>query len=300
MNKNRSSIIYPMTWEQAVQWMRSQPRHRDLVRACFYDDPLAEAAKRFHAEAEWKSVAALLPSPLGKALDVGAGRGIASYALAADGWRVVALEPDPSDLVGAGAIRMLAGETGADIEVVEEWGERLPFADRTFDCVHARQVLHHARDLGMLCREMARVLKPGGVFIATREHVIDLPADLAEFLAMHPLHMLYGGENAFGLEQYLDAIVGAGLRLTKILSPLESPINYFPASVGETGDLVASSWPWKRAPAIRKRGAGPIERVLCRIGCIPLSPMPLFPGKPREGRPSFRSCATISTNRRRG
>ena len=169
-------------------------------------------------------------------------------ALAADGWRVVALEPDPSDLVGAGAIRMLAGETGADIEVVEEWGERLPFADRTFDCVHARQVLHHARDLGMLCREMARVLKPGGMFIATREHVIDLPEDLPEFLAMHPLHMLYGGENAFGLEQYLDAIVVAGLRLTKILSPLESPINYFPASVGETGDLAASSWPWKRVP----------------------------------------------------
>ena len=46
----------------------------------------------------------------GQALDVGAGRGIASYALAREGFTVTVLEPDDSHLVGAGAIRSLAEE----------------------------------------------------------------------------------------------------------------------------------------------------------------------------------------------
>lgn len=59
--------------------------------------------------------------------------------------------------------------------------------------VFARQVLHHARNLEMLCREVSRVLKPHGIFIATREHVISKPEDLARFLKKHPLHQFYGG-----------------------------------------------------------------------------------------------------------
>ena len=35
-----------MTWEQAVLWLRQQPDSADLVRACFYDDPLSAAADR--------------------------------------------------------------------------------------------------------------------------------------------------------------------------------------------------------------------------------------------------------------
>ena len=46
--------------------------------------------------------------------------------------------------------------------VVEAFGDKLPFDDGEFDLVLARQVLHHARDLPQLCREMARVLREGG------------------------------------------------------------------------------------------------------------------------------------------
>ena len=45
-----------------------------------------------------------------QALDLGAGRGISSYALAREGWQVTALEPDPSMLIGAGAIRSLVAK----------------------------------------------------------------------------------------------------------------------------------------------------------------------------------------------
>ncbi|SPF35423.1 Methyltransferase type 11 [Syntrophobacter sp. SbD1] len=224
---------YPMTWEQAVDWLREQPDQTPLVRACFFDDPLLEAARRYHAGSEWSAVRELLPRLPGIALDVGAGRGIASYALASDGWTTTALEPDPSLLVGAEAIRTMAAEGELPITVVTDFGERMPFRDESFDVVHARQVLHHARDLEHLCREFRRVLKPGGTFIATREHVVDKESDLAGFLDAHPLHHLYGGENAFPLSRYLSALTRAGLEITTILSPWETDINLYPATLDD-------------------------------------------------------------------
>jgi len=225
------SSVHAGTWENAVAALKAQPEQRALVEACFYDDPLHAAADRYHASGEWVAVRGLLGARRGHALDMGAGRGISSYALARDGWQVTALEPDGSDLVGAGAIRQLSADAGVPIEVVQTWGEKLPFADEVFDVVHCRQVLHHARDLKQLCLESARVLRPGGVLIATREHVISTPGDLQIFLDGHPLHCLYGGENAYLLDQYLGAISGAGLRIEQVLNPYQSDINTYPDSV---------------------------------------------------------------------
>jgi SAM-dependent methyltransferase len=216
------------TWEAAVTWLRDQPDRRQLVLDAFYDDPLTAAAERYHASGEWRAVSRLLVGHTGTALDVGAGRGIASYALAREGFEVKALEPDPSGIVGAAAIRKLAEDTALPIEVIEEFSERLPFRDFAFDVVFARAVLHHTRDLGGACREIFRVLKPGGIFIAAREHVISKETDLAQFLDKHPLHHLYGGEHAFPLESYIGALSHAGFGPIEILSPLKSPINLFP------------------------------------------------------------------------
>jgi SAM-dependent methyltransferase len=226
------------TWEDAVIWLRYQPDQRQLVLDAFYDDPLIAAAKRYFLSAEWQSVSALLKSRSGRALDVGAGRGIASYALARSGFAVTALEPDPSPIVGASAIRSLAAETGLPIEVVQEFSERLPFADETFDVVFARAVLHHTRDLDVACHEMFRVLRPGGVLIAAREHVISRESDLQQFLLQHPLHHLYGGEHAFLLDRYLGALTDAGFTAIETLAPLRSPINLFPHTIDTLRETV--------------------------------------------------------------
>jgi SAM-dependent methyltransferase len=228
-----------ITWEDAVVWLKQQPEQIGLVRSCFFDDPLTEAAERYYQSTEWQAVQRMLPRTPGKALDLGAGRGISSYALAKDGWDTTALEPDKSKIVGAGAIRSLASDAGLKIEVIERWGEKLPFADGTFDVVHGRQVLHHAKDLKQLCSEIGRVLKKGSFFIATREHVISKRGDLDSFLKSHPLHKLYGGENAYLLDEYLSAINQAGIRLTHILNPFQSDINLFPETIDSLKVMIA-------------------------------------------------------------
>ena len=247
-----------MTWEQAVDWLKSQPGHLDLVRACYYDDPLAAAAQRFYDSAEWQAVRELLRGRSGAALDIGAGRGISSYALARDGWIVSALEPDPSESVGAGAIRQLSEATNVSIKTVVEWGERLPFADATFDLVYCRAVLHHARNLQDLCREASRVLRPGGLFLATREHVLSKENDLEAFLNSHPLHLFYGGEHAYVLSEYLEAIEKAGLKISRIFNPNGSDINLHP----NTRAQLKQNWARKlRLPISRMIPAAALDYV---------------------------------------
>jgi SAM-dependent methyltransferase len=219
-----------MSWEAAVNLFRCNPENKNLARACYFDDPLSSACERYYSSIEWCGIAKLLGSRRGAALDVGAGRGIASYALARDGWATTALEPDPSEIVGAGAIRAMAKESCLQINVIETWGEKLPFADNSFDLVFCRQVLHHANDLLTFCREIHRVLRPGGCLLAIREHVISKPSDLALFLANHPLHKYYGGEHAYTLKEYVDCITAPGMVLSAIINPLESEINTFPLS----------------------------------------------------------------------
>jgi SAM-dependent methyltransferase len=216
------------SWEEAVEWLLSQPSQQELVKACYFDRPIRVAAERFRNSEEWQAVRAWLPERPGTVLDVGAGNGIASYALALDGWETTALEPESSRWVGAGAIRELAAEAGLKINVVQGLGESLPFADATFDAIHARQLLHHARELGWLCQELCRVLKPQGTFLATREHVISSAGQLAAFYRKHPLHRLYGGENAFKLREYLGALRSAGFVVVEVMGPFDSCINYAP------------------------------------------------------------------------
>ena len=247
------------SWEDAVQWLITQPDKAALVEACYFDPPLSDAVHRYWLSPEWQEVQKILPTKKGIALDLGAGNGLASYALARDGWHVDAVEPDPSDLVGAGAIRRIAREQSLPIKVRSEFGETLGFEDARFDVIFARQVLHHARSLSLLCKELHRVLKPGGKLIAVRDHVITRDTDLTAFLEKHPLHRYYGGENAYRLDQYVSSLTSAGFCITNTLGPLSSAINLAPF----TRDLMIKK-------IMVRFGASPIVHLVARLITLPV------------------------------
>jgi ubiquinone/menaquinone biosynthesis C-methylase UbiE len=230
------------------------------VRDAYLGRDVQDSARRFAASGEWKAVRRLLRGRIEGAtvVDVGAGSGIASVAFARAGAaRVVAVEPDPSDEVGRGAIGRQAAP--ACVQVVGAFGEGIPLPDACADVVYCRQVLHHADDLVGMIAEMARVLRPGGVFIACREHVVDDRAQLNAFLAAHPVHQLAGGENAFSLDAYRAAITEAGLRVTAELGPWDSVINAFP-TVRSTKALRRYARTWLASRY------GRLGRVAARLG----------------------------------
>lgn len=229
----------PRTWEETFLWFRSQPQNARLSIECYFDDPIEGAAARFFASSEWEAARRLLPAVRGRALDVGSGRGIVAFALAADGWAVEAIEPDPSRIVGAHAIRDLNRRTRVAIRVEQAVGEALPFRAGLFDLVYGRQVLHHMVNPEAFCREAARVLRPGGLLVLAREHVVTFPGDLKRFLNRHDTHFMSGGEYAYRVRAYRDFLEAAGLEVTHVLSTMSSEINLFPHTRASLSALVA-------------------------------------------------------------
>jgi SAM-dependent methyltransferase len=114
------------------------------------------------------SAAYLLPHlrPGFRLLDVGCGPGTISIDLAgrvAPG-RVVGIDAAEGPLEAARRAAAAAEVANVTFQVADAMA--LPFADASFDVVHAHQVLQHVPDpVGML-REMRRVCRPGGIVAA--------------------------------------------------------------------------------------------------------------------------------------
>ena len=102
--------------------------------------------------------------------------------------------------------------------------ESISFADETFDLVVANHVLFYCDDIGQACREIRRVLKPGGVLVAGTygsAHMKEISRLVMEFddriiLAAENLYDRFGKENGSDIlqstfeqvewRQYEDAI----------------------------------------------------------------------------------------------
>jgi SAM-dependent methyltransferase len=106
-------------------------------------------------------------APGARVLDLGCGEGRHVHGLAMlPGVVAVGLDPDAASLVkardglatlaGAGPAAFLRGSAYA-----------LPFADGAFDAVICSEVLEHLDDYPAALAEIARVLRPGGRFVAT-------------------------------------------------------------------------------------------------------------------------------------
>jgi demethylmenaquinone methyltransferase/2-methoxy-6-polyprenyl-1,4-benzoquinol methylase len=102
-------------------------------------------------------------------LDVATGTGLVARELARKNLRVVGLDQSPSMLRrGVAGVR----EAGQDdrIRFVLGQAQALPFPDESFDALTFTYLLRYVDDPGATLRELARVVRPGGVMAALEFH----------------------------------------------------------------------------------------------------------------------------------
>jgi ubiquinone/menaquinone biosynthesis C-methylase UbiE len=127
----------------------------------------SSAARSAHARRTAKSFTPyVLPyiKPTFSILDVGCGPGTISAdfaALVPDG-QVTCLDASDAALESARETFYTRNLENGEF-VAGDVAGRLPFADGTFDLVHAHQLVIHLQDPGAAVREMRRVLKEGGI-----------------------------------------------------------------------------------------------------------------------------------------
>jgi 2-polyprenyl-6-hydroxyphenyl methylase / 3-demethylubiquinone-9 3-methyltransferase len=128
-------------WSDNIRWVRTL---KNLVpgRLAWFDR---------HIDWQGKAV-----------LDLGCAGGFMAEALAARGAQVTGIDPATDAIAAARAHARAAGvRINYDVGV----GETLPYDAASFDAVVCVDVLEHVADLNRVLAEVARTLRPGGLFL---------------------------------------------------------------------------------------------------------------------------------------
>jgi 2-polyprenyl-6-hydroxyphenyl methylase/3-demethylubiquinone-9 3-methyltransferase len=128
-------------WSDDIRWVRTL---KNLVpgRLAWFDRHIDWAAK--------------------DVLDLGCAGGFMAEAMAGRGATVTGIDPAAEAVAAA---RRHAATEGLSIRYDVGVGEALPYADASFDAVVCVDVLEHVADLAKVLSEVARVLRPGGLFL---------------------------------------------------------------------------------------------------------------------------------------
>lgn len=101
--------------------------------------------------------------PQQQALDIATGGGHTALAVAPYVAQITVSDLTPVMLETARAFLLSQGVTNAQFQLAD--AENLPFAATSFDRVTCRIAPHHFPNVGKAVQEVARVLKPGGLFL---------------------------------------------------------------------------------------------------------------------------------------
>jgi SAM-dependent methyltransferase len=123
------------------------------------------AAATFETYASQSSLLADASAYLGdlggrRVLEYGCGLGELSTLLAKSGARVITFDLSPRSAQIAQQ-RAALNQVGENVALAVAAGERLPYADESFDIIFGKAILHHL-DVTVGWSELYRVLKPGG------------------------------------------------------------------------------------------------------------------------------------------
>jgi demethylmenaquinone methyltransferase / 2-methoxy-6-polyprenyl-1,4-benzoquinol methylase len=95
-------------------------------------------------------------------VDVATGTGAVAVLLAQRGARVVGIDRSP-EMLAAGRRRVAAAGLGDRVDLRLGEAERLPLPDGVTDGLTVSYLLRYVDDPGAVLRELARVVRPGGV-----------------------------------------------------------------------------------------------------------------------------------------
>ena len=138
----------------ALQLFSGLPEHYDRMGAVL----------SFGQEPRWRAalVAAIDPQAGERLLDVAAGTGLVSFALARRGCEVIGVDQSEAMLAAARARAARRPELAGRVSFVGGEAERLPFDDAEFDALTFTYLLRYVDDRLATMRELVRVVKPGG------------------------------------------------------------------------------------------------------------------------------------------
>jgi SAM-dependent methyltransferase len=172
-----------------------------------------------------------------KVIDVGCGQGRHSFEAFRRGANVIAFDQNAGDLNDVDEILQAMKDQGevpasARAEAVKGDALDLPFADGTFDCVIASEILEHLPQDDKAIAELVRVLKPGGALAIT------VPRWLPErvcWALSDEYHANEGGHiRIYRADQLRGKVLAHGLRFTHThhAHALHSPFWWLKCLVG--------------------------------------------------------------------
>lgn len=172
-----------------------------------------------------------------KVIDVGCGAGRHTFEAFRRGADVIGFDQSASDLNDVDEILQAMKEQGeapasAKGEVVKGDALDLPYADGTFDCVVASEILEHVPDDDQAIAELVRVLKPGGALAITVPRW--LPERICWALS-DQYHANEGGHiRIYRADELRDKVLAQGLTLahTHHAHALHSPYWWLKCAVG--------------------------------------------------------------------
>jgi len=175
--------------------------------------------------------------PSARVIDVGCGAGRHAFEAYRRGADVVAFDRAESELRSVDTILCAMAEAGevpatASAKVVVGDALSLPYADQTFDCVIASEILEHIPEDDAAIAELTRVLKVGGTLVVSVPRW--LPERVCWFLS-DEYHSNEGGHvRIYRASQLRDKITSGGMELTHAhhAHALHSPFWWLKCAVG--------------------------------------------------------------------
>jgi demethylmenaquinone methyltransferase/2-methoxy-6-polyprenyl-1,4-benzoquinol methylase len=162
-------------------------------------------------------VDAVIADSPGSILDVATGpAGVALQVVARSRARVTGIDLT-GEMLRMGAANVARAGRSDRVALVQGRGEELPFADATFDGLTFTYLLRYVADPAATIRELARVVKPGGMIASLEFHVPPHPAWQVSWLVYTRLVLpaagwLTGGREWFEVGRFLGPSISAHYR----------------------------------------------------------------------------------------